>query len=1095
MGKFNKTASSMTNSETHQLKLHHAFYQNLHRSYDYSSDAHQKLSQANQLLKAELDLSPNADWDLIKKTFLEFQDVEVSYQTSQLFCNYAISLYLQGKFDESLKYFELAVSRRFKEGYHNTQAYWFLSLIYSELQQIEAASKYSELCAQTGGFYTHGHPYIVKGESIPGKYPRLEFSWTSTLLILHFSKEQQHYLHLCISDAGLTPDGLQAAPIWLKTEAYDSDSAHEELKKLVADPLHLLNVFEAPETETVMRAPAQTGWLRVFSDSAQALNRAHAIERLFGSFQFAIDIPPNDTNSPQEDLFSGGRLAAGNELVTKFKNSLNFPNTPEDVMAIARFFAQPQMITGLFGNFKFLLKELTSRFEALIAQDPSQRDLVDQIAGCLGLGYGQIEGYLSKGTMSPKYFLDWDSENLRLLSTSDLFQDRYPSLRTAQYLSRKSLNLLKELRKKGVYSTEFAFKMQALESANQFDERSARFPEYQLLTNEIVFGPAEVIKAYDSRKYYSPREVDLSESVKKEVALMTEIELNLAKQWCQSADSFNPSTLLYSFELGCEFGIERDLNRDQIAMLSRFKSERIFAAISKKLQNNPQVVYQSIDSEFSLDYLLVADDEVLSNIRLSEKDALKWLNSYKNFPFDNRGVQLSILSLRGLTFNRTGETLELQTELMFKLGKHSHFEPFEEWGSCFDWMWGLDLETKLRVLGLYPDQPGALAYVKDISQELIQKLASLLQQWDEENLSKIVIALLNSHHQVSEPLLTEMLSSGGWYTDRLFNSSSDPRILLAILKAKLETSSADTILGFLERLAAEDKAVFWRMNGHEAEAVFRNWMGFGRFVWEKSENLPKIIHETFDGYSWLSEAITSAINSADIAKLSELQASLLEKCISIEPTVLEDETFLRATLTAPNLKLNALATNHAKKSGTIDRHWLFMLESNLPITAEAGLDYLTQLKETPDFDSKLMMALDSNDKFARSSALNILASLSSSEHFAKTLIKLAESRHLDVWDFVSRKLSSVSDSKALRQFTSTLFLSHLKARSQKERVKEEIQLIPEGLGVAVDQETLIRMALGSAAKDREWALRQLATLGIDFGDVSVEASWKVGKDV
>jgi hypothetical protein len=926
-------------------------------------------------------------------------------------------------------------------------------------------------------------------------YQNLHRSY-ATLLILHSSKEQQHYLHLCISDAGLTPDGLQAAPIWLKTEAYDSAAAQEELKKLVADPLHLLHVFKEAETETVMRATVQTGWLRVFSDWSQALNRANAIEGLFSSFQFAMDLQPNETNSPQEDLFSGGRLAAGNQLVTKFKNSPNFPNTSEEVMAISRFFAQPQMMTGLFGNFKFLLKELTSRFEVLIAQNPSQRELVDQIAGCLGLGYGQIEGYLSKGTMSPKYFLDWDSEYLRLLSTSDLFQDRYPSLRTAQYLSRKSLNLFKELRKKGVYSTEFAFKIQALESANKFDERSARFPEYQLLTNEIVFGSTGVVKTYDSRRYHSPREVDLSESVKREVALMTEIEKNLARQWCQSRDNSNPLTLLYALELGSEFGIEIDLNTDQIAMLSRrFKSERIFAAISKKLQDNPQVVYQSIDSEFSLDYLLVTDDEVLSNIRLSEKDSLKWLYSYKNFPFDNRGVQLSILCLRGSRFNLTKETLELQTELMFKLGEHSNFEPFEEWNACFDWISGLDLETKLRVLGLYPDQPGTLAYVKNTSQELIQKLAFLLQQGDEENLSKLVIALQNSHHQVSEPLLTRILSTAGWYTDMLLNSSSDPRILLAIVKAKLETSSAEAILGLLERLAAEDKAVFWRMNGNEAEAVFRNWTGFGRFVWEKSENLPKAIHETLDGYSWLSGAITSAINSADIAKVSELQASLLEKCISIEPTVLEDDTFLRAVLTAPNLKLNTLATNHARKSGTIDRHWLFMLESNLPITAEAGLDYLTQLKDTPDFDSKLMMALDSNDKFARSSALDILASLSSSEHLAKTLIRLAESRHLDVWDFVSRKLSSVSDSKALRQFTSTLFLSHLKARSQKERVKEEIQLLPEGLGEAVDQETLIRMALSSGARDREWALRQLAALAIDSEDVNVEASWKVGKHV
>ena len=172
-----------------------------------------------------------------------------------------------------------------------------------------------------------------------------------------------------------------------------------------------------------------------------------------------------------------------------------------------------------------------------------------------------------------------------------------------------------------------------------------------------------------------------------------------------------------------------------------------------------------------------------------------------------------------------------------------------------------------------------------------------------------------------------------------------------------------------------------------------------------------------------------------------------------------------------------------------------MLESNLPIPHAAALSYLESQLGKQDFVDSLLMALDSNNQQARTSAIKTLASVKDAESLKKVLTALVENRNSDTWSIVSENLKQLDDPAKFKEFTRQMFLSRRTARNVKEKVKLELDSFIGDIESAVEKDTLIRMAFSSVTKDREWALKQIALNQLDISGVSVEYTWNSGSNV
>jgi hypothetical protein len=141
------------------------------------------------------------------------------------------------------------------------------------------------------------------------------------------------------------------------------------------------------------------------------------------------------------------------------------------------------------------------------------------------------------------------------------------------------------------------------------------------------------------------------------------------------------------------------------------------------------------------------------------------------------------------------------------------------------------------------------------------------------------------------------------------------------------------------------------------------------------------------------------------------------------------------------------------------------------------------------------MALDSNNQQARTLAIRVLGAVKTPDSLKQILTALVENRNSDTWNIVSENLQQLEDPEKYREFTKNVFLSRRKARAVKEKVKGDLEVFIGEIETAVEKDTLIRMAFSSVARDREWALRQIALNQIDISGVTVENSWKSGSNV
>lgn len=105
-------------------------------------------SCANSLIFSYL--IPEENWSEIEELVSEAASYDCGEQTTGVYSNGAIALYKQGKLDEAIKLFEFALDRR--DHSCDDEAYWWLSRIYADRNEVSKSEKYQRKSEKAGGY-------------------------------------------------------------------------------------------------------------------------------------------------------------------------------------------------------------------------------------------------------------------------------------------------------------------------------------------------------------------------------------------------------------------------------------------------------------------------------------------------------------------------------------------------------------------------------------------------------------------------------------------------------------------------------------------------------------------------------------------------------------------------------------------------------------------------------------------------------------------------------------------------------------------------------------------------------------------------------
>jgi hypothetical protein len=95
-------------------------------------------------------LIPEEKWEEIDKYVSLGAANDAGAATTGLISNSAISLYMRGNPDDAVKQFKVALERPDKAA--NTEAYWWLSKIFAEKNEVSISENYYTMCQQAGGY-------------------------------------------------------------------------------------------------------------------------------------------------------------------------------------------------------------------------------------------------------------------------------------------------------------------------------------------------------------------------------------------------------------------------------------------------------------------------------------------------------------------------------------------------------------------------------------------------------------------------------------------------------------------------------------------------------------------------------------------------------------------------------------------------------------------------------------------------------------------------------------------------------------------------------------------------------------------------------
>lgn len=330
--------------------------------------------------------------------------------------------------------------------------------------------------------------------------------------------------------------------------------------------------------------------------------------------------------------------------------------------------------------------------------------------------------------------------------------------------------------------------------------------------------------------------------------------------------------------------------------------------------------------------------------------------------------------------------------------------------------------------------------------------------------------------------------------ESMFKVDASSEFVLSYTKDIISLDQEDKLLEVLTILSKADFDYFWRKNGKKFLNILIGWVGIKLFLWSQIEKLsPSVLEELFQNEDFAAEFLAYP-SQKQIARMSPKTGDVFIALIrSNKGIFLEEKTILGLTK-APNAELNKIGTDYIKSKDLMEKFWLYLLESNFPVCVREGGSYLRGKKEDKNYADMLLSALDSDNKTARSIALELVEEVRDIKTLTFILEALLENRNTDTWPTIYKNLGLINGSSKIPGFTHTVFTMLRQARRQKEEIKSVIDELKSEISKLVGDSTILYMTRSSVAKDREWALRKVALGEFSHGDLKVEHAWS-NKDV
>ena len=831
------------------------------------------------------------------------------------------------------------------------------------------------------------------------------------------------------------------------------------------------------------------------------------------AFGFAdVDFKSAPKEYDADFIFSLGR-----ELDEKVKRGW-FPQSSSELELLFNFFVQTPLRVGFFGPYKYVLKSLTNAFPQHL--DSMNPQYASQVAAALGFGYGQLEGLLSRVNRSTNFALDWNMDELRHLPELNGF--RYPRLKTIQYLMRKGWRFLDYLEANAdpLVVTRFATHvLRASDMAHHETELAEeRYLEYQQLTTRIIFGKNGLaIRDRESRKVelgsrYERHNFAVS---KKFISGLTPDQLQAYKNWMASLVGKNSAITHYALALSQVIpGADFNWTSEKIKTLFNSESEIARESILAAIDENPSLLRQ-IPAASLAEFLTTVEVDLLGKI-LAEISSSTWtysatINIWVAAHIDRKLNQKELMIATSFLLcawssieNNTWQSGVLYRDTLFmQVAQQSKLEPFAQWENVLNF-YSNDEASFLGLYGIaeHPQYPRGLLDVLNIkNEEMLFKFAQPIANHVRWSDNARVIRVLSAFYESDKPgaidlvwmiLGRQMIDQEKLdiFLEHLNTLDPSGTGYLRGISAATEIKDHKAVLRYLISLSAESKDSFWRRNKAEMETILMGWKDFPIFLWNNIHRIPVKIVEKIRKYEGLNAKVLKLITPNSVARMNAAQIEYFVFMVSENPAFCSNASMLRAMLIAPSAVINEQAAAYVKSENKYASNWLLMLESNLPITQQAALQYLETQIQSKDFASKLLMALDSNNQGARKMALSVLSKIKTPSVLSSVVDGLVENRNTDTWKVVSKNLELISDTDKYKEFTSQVFLTRRKARTVKEEIKSDIEDLIEDISEAVEKDTLIRMAFSSVASDRDWALKQIALTGIEIDGVVVERAWR-----
>ena len=914
---------------------------------------------------------------------------------------------------------------------------------------------------------------------------------------------------------------------WIFQEQPDLETAEKRMLSLVPDSSH--------------RSWEAYSWERAIASGllSQAPDPCYGSYLMYGYADINIDEPSD--NSLQY-LSPDSFFSLGRDLEARI-NSGWLPKTEKQFELLAHYLNNVPLVAGYFGPFKNILKKLSDFCQSSNEIDPN-------LFVCIGNAYGRVEAKTSSLRIAfIRNRQDYFGWNLSfLVGMPDFVGNRYPHLKTLQYLSRRGVRLYQHIAKLNPAQLPF-FEIAVLKSANEWHNSNLPEENYlskQMLVAQITYAGSNLATRnidgrtvdLDSRKkrhnYDSPNSIKKYESSNGSFT-----KTDLSKIFEKSINPFNRNSnsavVQYLFKLLKTNNLEFSWSYGAVSALSQSENPSIQAELLEYLLSNPEK-FVALPAEKLLEYLDGENKEIVEAVLSAMENSLSgyfgwntpeqvhqqtwqqiatsWIEKYLPQKLSENKVKIAVRILVS-GWNKllnSGPTNYLRDSLLLKIlqylnediinlltPKISEGNITREWNDKFG--------TILAYLGIEPNnihKKGVLDY-NDLSDPRLlsafgsQLANSIKYSWAEnKEIKDFVSAFFESKKPGAVDLIISIWQHASLdekfvkaISENLSKFDPEGNNFIKLLRMNVAESDRHLIFKLIKQLSNAKYESFWRRNSAELKKLFIEWKELPDFIWRNLGNLNKEFVEFISGIKGFDSYLFSYLTPRAISRMSSIQSDFIISLFKANIKLNLDSALVKALLVAPSAELNEIGAQYVLDKKLISEFWLVMIESNLPISINVATKYLQNCIKDEDFKDKVLMALDSNNETARKRALEVVAETRDVETMRGIVTALSENRNPDTWKTVYSNIRLLEETSKLLEFTDHVFLSRRKARGAKESIKNSIDQLLYEIEEMISQRTLIRMSRSSVASDREWALQKIVAGQLQVDDLIIEETWKI----